>query len=303
MVNNDDWSVDLRSPFTLSQSQRRSGLQRNSLHLFQNGHPFSPLRSHEFCWFSPVHHHNVSGISSNSSVSFILHASSPNSPSLLLFFFTRSLSLLQHLEFMVEAVHGAEVELPGLLVLVVQAVYGTETQWGGAVSLGGEGGWLAERAAHGGHGEGREGAPTRGQLSGHGREVRAAIQSTEVRRGAVALAISGGLTVAHGIGSGALHAGRAGATQWIGKGGQRGGTPHRNGCCACTGTRGHCLGWDSRHRGAGARVRCQLRGWGGLLFGGTGLGLTAGLLLLLAAFSTTVLKPHLKEIRAGLKTK
>lgn len=29
---------------------------------------------------------------------------------------------------MVEAVHGAEVELPGLLVLVIQAIYGTETQ-------------------------------------------------------------------------------------------------------------------------------------------------------------------------------
>lgn len=219
MVNNDDWSVDLRSPFTLSQSQSRSGLQRNSLHLFQNGHPFSPLRSHESCWFSPVRHLNVSGISSNSFVSFTLHLSSPNSPSLLIFFFTCPLSLLQHLEFMVEAVHGAEVEFPGLLVLVVQAVYGTKTQRGGAVSLGGEGWWLAERAAHGGHGEGREGAPACGQLTGHGRKVRAAIQSTEVRRGAVALAIGGRLTVAHRIGSGTLHAGCAGATQWVRKGG------------------------------------------------------------------------------------
>lgn len=68
-------------------------------------------------------------------LSFILHSTHSSSISLSLASFS---SALQHLEFMVEAVHSAEIELPGLLVLVVQAVYGTETQRSGAVSLGGE---------------------------------------------------------------------------------------------------------------------------------------------------------------------
>lgn len=111
------------------------------------------------------------------------------------------------LVFIIQAV-CVEVELPGRrLVLVIQAFRGgVEAQAGRPISLGGQGRrGLVQVARDGVRAHGAESGAGARQLVVHGGEVRAAVHSAEVGRGAgVALAVARGLRVRHGIGP--LHA-------------------------------------------------------------------------------------------------
>lgn len=205
----------------------------------------------------------------------------------------------------VEAVHGGEAQLPGLLVLVVQAVDGGEAQrGGGAVALRGERGRrLAQRASHGGHGDGAEGAHRARQLGVHGRQVGAAVQAGEVGGGAgVALAVAGGLGVAHGVRGGPLHAGAGrGGGQRVGQR-RDGRAPDGHGRVAGAGAQGQAGARLDRGRAVGARRvgdrvgSARLLRRGRLLLWGAGLRLPGALLLLLSAFSAAVFEPNLDVV-------
>ena len=135
----------------------------------------------------------------------------------------------------------------------------------------------------------------------HRGQVGAAVQAGEVGGGRpVALAVGGGLGVSHGVGRGALHAGRVGGRQRVGQRRDGGRAPDGHGGAGAAGAgRDGGAGW--RRRGAvgpiGAVVGlCVLiAGRRGLLLGWPRLGLAAALLLLLTALGPPVLEPHLSE--------
>lgn len=134
----------------------------------------------------------------------------------------------------------------------------------------------------------------------HGGQVGAAVQASEVGgRGAVALAVGRRLRVGHGVGGGALHAGRGGGRQRVGqrRDGRRAPDGHSGAGAAGAGGDGGPR-WGRRRAvgpvGAGAGLSAAgLSGRRRLLLGRPRLRLAAALLLLLAALGPAVLKPHL----------
>lgn len=201
--------------------------------------------------------------------------------------------------FIIQAV-GVEVQLPRRrLVLVIQAVRrGVEAEAGRAVALCGEGRrGLVQVArdrvcAH--RAESRAGAR---QLVVHGGEVRPAVHAAEVgRRPGVALAVARRLGVGHGIGP--LHAGGGGGRervrQW--RDGRRAPDGHRGGAGGDGGDRGGAGG--RRELAAGPALRAHFSARGTFLLGWSDFVLASVLLLLLllATFRPSILKPDLRNI-------
>lgn len=238
----------------------------------------------------------------------------PPFPTSHIFFFF--FHYLQHLElpgvlvFVVQTVSGIEIELPGSLVLVVQTVDSSEAQRGRRVALRGERSWgLAEGPPHGGGGDGAQGAPCPRQLRVHGGQVGAAVQAGEVGGGAcVALAVGGGLGVGHGVGGGALHAGGGGGRQGVWQRGDGGRAPDGDRSTGWAGAGGDGGAWGRRGwavgsiGGVGTSICVGFPGWGSLLLGGPWFGLARALLLLLAALCTSVFEPDLGEERESSRS-
>lgn len=215
--------------------------------------------------------------------------------------FLEDLELPGVLVLVIQAVHCGEAQFPGLLVLVVQAVYRGEAQGGrGAVALRGQWGWgLAEGATHWGHGDGAESSPGARQLRVHGGKVGTAVQASEVGGGAgVALGVRWWLAVAHRVRWGPLHARGRGGGQGVGQR-RNGRAPDGHSSVPSAGALCQRGPWLSRRGAVGAGwVRNRVRGTGllhgrGLLLGRPGFGLAAALLLLLTALGTAVFKPNL----------
>lgn len=218
--------------------------------------------------------------------------------------FLEDLELPGVLVLVVQAVHWGKAQLPGLLVFVVQAVNGGEAQGGGsAVTLGRQRGWgLAQGAPNGGHTDGAEGAHGAGQLWVHWRQVGTAVQASKVGGCAgIAMTVGGWLAIIHGVRWWVLHAGgrsqrvRQGWDSW---------TPDWHRSVSSAGVQGQTEAWLSRGGAVGTRwVRDKIRGagflhWWSLLFGWPGFRLATTLLLLLTALSTTVLEPNLAMKRS-----
>jgi len=205
------------------------------------------------------------------------------------------------LVFVVQTVSGVEIELPGSLVLVVQTVDGSEAQRGGRVALRGQRGrGLAEGPPHRGGRDGAQGAPGARQLRVHRGQVGAAVQAREVGGGAaVALAVRRGLGVGHRVGGGALHAGGAGGGQRVRQ--RRDGGRAPDGHRGTDGARGDGGAWRRRLRAVaavgdvGVGLGVVVSRGGSLLLRGPGFGLARALLLLLAALGPAVLEPDLED--------
>lgn len=138
----------------------------------------------------------------------------------------------------------------------------------------------------------------------HGGQVGATVQASEVGGGAcVALTVGWGLSVGHGVGGGALHAGGGGGRQGVWQWGDGGRAPDGHCSAGCTGAGGDGGAWRGRGwavgsiGGVGTSICVGFTGRGSLLFRGSWFGLACALLLLLAALGTSVFEPDLEDGR------
>lgn len=138
----------------------------------------------------------------------------------------------------------------------------------------------------------------------HWGQVGATVQASEVGGGAcVALAVGRGLSVGHGVGGGALHAGGGGGRQGVWQRGDGGWAP--DGHCGTSRAGGDGGAWRRGWRavgsigGVGTGLSVGVTSRGCLLFRGPWFGLACALLLLLAALGTTVLEPNLEDGRGA----